>query len=605
MSDKPSKQAIELAEILCERRVNPFDKTKSAITIQHYLNSYHDEQSAEKDARIKELEEQSNAREEDSKMIEHILDDEPGWQEAIKTIPNCPTMQSAAIVRTHLTAVLSREKLLKTQWDEEAKRDAELIVSLKGREKELRDAIKNTVKIIRVHMSDPAFISLSAIANLLEKELNPPSPRPTRYDWSKAPEWAMWAATDEDGEVFFYRNKPEIYSEDQHVWAYNWPDDAKWLSHVQIGHHDKPCPDWRDSLEQRPVETDLSGGVEADTQVAGQPDAKQHVNPASAASSESSASPTQSPSPSQSASPDPGDRRVMVSIELGQDTRTFSGFYPKPIGIFVDNKCVYSLGYEGPSSSRISTPAPDVMGVGPTLDDLRRSANLAPVAKEEKCETCKGEQSTYPIFGPVSVIPCPTCNGTGNRPREQYNSHCPSCHAYNSGENTKCQQCGILRMTWTEHLNKQREEVKMKDRCLCAYEYHQDRGTVRHRHANCPVHQAALATEQSESPAVGARECWGVPGKFGMRNYYPSKDVAEQYQDGIRPIVRFIEHTAYQAKVDECERLRAILKECEREMGWAMEELTIREDGWPFSTAILFAFRRIEKALKALKGVKA
>lgn len=67
----------------------------------------------------------------------------------------------------------------------------------------------------------------------------------TRYDWSKAPRWAQWAATDLDGEVFWYENKPSsgagywrtVFGQDKHF--------------EKISDY---CKDGQDSLEQRPKE---------------------------------------------------------------------------------------------------------------------------------------------------------------------------------------------------------------------------------------------------------------------------------------------------------------------------------------------------------------
>jgi uncharacterized protein YoxC len=64
----------------------------------------------------------------------------------------------------------------------------------------------------------------------------------SRYDWSKAPEWAKWRATDENGLCHWYENKPIAYG---HCWR------SKDI--LQLSYYGEPCPDWRNTLEQRPL----------------------------------------------------------------------------------------------------------------------------------------------------------------------------------------------------------------------------------------------------------------------------------------------------------------------------------------------------------------
>ena len=64
----------------------------------------------------------------------------------------------------------------------------------------------------------------------------------TRYDWSKAPEWAQWAATDKDGTSWWYSDRPKTAQE-------GW--------YTRLGNYNSSFPketpsDWRDSLERRP-----------------------------------------------------------------------------------------------------------------------------------------------------------------------------------------------------------------------------------------------------------------------------------------------------------------------------------------------------------------
>lgn len=61
---------------------------------------------SERDDLARQLEEakkESDARMLESKMIEHILDGEEGWEEAVSMIPQCPTMQSAISIRSELS----------------------------------------------------------------------------------------------------------------------------------------------------------------------------------------------------------------------------------------------------------------------------------------------------------------------------------------------------------------------------------------------------------------------------------------------------------------------------------------------------------------------
>lgn len=64
-----------------------------------------------------------------------------------------------------------------------------------------------------------------------------------RYDWSQAPEWAMWAAVDLNGAAYWYELHP---SDGIAVWLDN--ADGR-VERADV------CPGWRDSLEQRPPPT--------------------------------------------------------------------------------------------------------------------------------------------------------------------------------------------------------------------------------------------------------------------------------------------------------------------------------------------------------------
>ena len=71
----------------------------------------------------------------------------------------------------------------------------------------------------------------------------------TLYDWSKAPEWANWAAMDEDGDVFWFEGKPERLGR-------GWRDDSwytekRWELARRATALYQSVP-WDQSLEQRP-----------------------------------------------------------------------------------------------------------------------------------------------------------------------------------------------------------------------------------------------------------------------------------------------------------------------------------------------------------------
>lgn len=77
--------------------------------------------------------------------------------------------------------------------------------------------------------------------------VDPPQDKPaTRYDWSTAPEWAMWAATDEDGEAYWYARYPAQRESGKSRSRWDSSGLFAW-AHKSTS----PC-DWRQSLEARP-----------------------------------------------------------------------------------------------------------------------------------------------------------------------------------------------------------------------------------------------------------------------------------------------------------------------------------------------------------------
>lgn len=73
----------------------------------------------------------------------------------------------------------------------------------------------------------------------------------TRYDWSKAPEWAMWMATDPDGSTYAFAYEPHICNMYHDEWMRTDFMDHDRSQRI-TGATGKPYPDWRDSLEHRP-----------------------------------------------------------------------------------------------------------------------------------------------------------------------------------------------------------------------------------------------------------------------------------------------------------------------------------------------------------------
>jgi hypothetical protein len=72
------------------------------------------------------------------------------------------------------------------------------------------------------------------------------SPRPDalRYPWADAPVWAMYAATDEDGASWWFQLNPETA-----IGYWRLPD----VRAEKIAKAGRKCPNWRDSLEARPL----------------------------------------------------------------------------------------------------------------------------------------------------------------------------------------------------------------------------------------------------------------------------------------------------------------------------------------------------------------
>ena len=70
------------------------------------------------------------------------------------------------------------------------------------------------------------------------------SKKTTVYDWSKAPDWAQWAATDSNGVVYWYEVKPYVDR-----FSNRWMPSRREVRPAPDAH----CPvNWEESLEERP-----------------------------------------------------------------------------------------------------------------------------------------------------------------------------------------------------------------------------------------------------------------------------------------------------------------------------------------------------------------
>ena len=69
--------------------------------------------------------------------------------------------------------------------------------------------------------------------------------KPTRYPWDQAPDWAMWAATDRCGDLWWYQSLP-VVSESLRLW--DSADDGECYGGFMQANY----KDWRNSLEKRP-----------------------------------------------------------------------------------------------------------------------------------------------------------------------------------------------------------------------------------------------------------------------------------------------------------------------------------------------------------------
>lgn len=63
-------------------------------------------------------------------------------------------------------------------------------------------------------------------------------------DWKDAPEWAKYLSMDEDGEWYWFENKPAIFGD---LWRTHHESDGKYCRSTDVSR-----VNWKESLEPRP-----------------------------------------------------------------------------------------------------------------------------------------------------------------------------------------------------------------------------------------------------------------------------------------------------------------------------------------------------------------
>jgi len=97
------------------------------------------------------------------------------------------------------------------------------------------------IKSERIYVSAD-LLKRMAIELLAYREEKRKTEEARAKSWKGAPKWAQWKATDRDGVVFLYENKPI-------------PCRGEWMPHTGEARIIKfvgPVFDWRDTLETRP-----------------------------------------------------------------------------------------------------------------------------------------------------------------------------------------------------------------------------------------------------------------------------------------------------------------------------------------------------------------
>ena len=105
-----------------------------------------------------------------------------------------------------------------------------------------RKALEDLIALIRLKTQH-----VKAVRELIESLEAGTDKQATRYDWSKAPEWAMWCATDEQGDQYWYEAKPGK-SQNAPLWDQS-PGAVDAANDMEDNVY---CQDWRESLEARP-----------------------------------------------------------------------------------------------------------------------------------------------------------------------------------------------------------------------------------------------------------------------------------------------------------------------------------------------------------------
>jgi hypothetical protein len=99
-------------------------------------------------------------------------------------------------------------------------------------------------------------LTKSDLRAALAQHPDEPSPAASRYPWHEAPDWAMWAATDGDGEALWYELPPQACDgeEGYDIKDGYWDDFSGGHDDALIRVGDGFCPHWRDTLERRPTD---------------------------------------------------------------------------------------------------------------------------------------------------------------------------------------------------------------------------------------------------------------------------------------------------------------------------------------------------------------
>jgi hypothetical protein len=89
------------------------------------------------------------------------------------------------------------------------------------------------------------------LSKFIEQHPDEPEKPATRYDWSTAPEWAMWAATDEYGAQTFFEDRP-LLTDNGGMKMWIPPLIRSNILVFRSSRLDTRIQDFFDSLEQRP-----------------------------------------------------------------------------------------------------------------------------------------------------------------------------------------------------------------------------------------------------------------------------------------------------------------------------------------------------------------